>query len=219
MEQAKKKTTSGLFDEALCANAKPWRAPPMQDGAVVSQDLYAARGLGPPTAADMEEWEKQSREEGFKRGHQEGLAAAQQETQKELGAIAQLRAGLTNSLHKFDEQAEQELMQLVMIVAQQLLRRELRADPGEIVAIIQEARNLLPAAARQVRVHLHPEDAVLVREILLTGGDLSLQLVEDPAVSHGGCRVRTEHSYIDASLENRIAALSAEILGGERGTD
>ena len=59
-------------------------------------------------------------------------------------------------------------MQLAVTIARQLVRRELRIDPAQVIAIIRETVALLPAAARDVRVHLHPEDAAVVREKLAT---------------------------------------------------
>ena len=41
-------------------------------------------------------------------------------------------------------------------------------------------------------------------------------IVEDPAMSRGGCVVRTETSRIDARLESRINTLIANALGDER---
>ena len=50
-----------------------------------------------------------------------------------------------------------------MALARQIVRRELKTDPTQIIGIIREAIAALPVAARDVRVHLHPEDAAVVR--------------------------------------------------------
>ena len=38
-------------------------------------------------------------------------------------------------------------------------------------------------------------------------------------LSRGGCRVSTDTSRIDATVENRVNAVIAEVLGGERDVD
>jgi len=78
----------------------------------------------------------------------------------------------------------------------------------------------LPVAARDVRLALHPEDAVLIRQALSLQDDgQSLQIVEDPVQSPGGCRVYTDTSQIDATVESRLNAVIARVLGGQRSSD
>jgi flagellar assembly protein FliH len=66
-------------------------------------------------------------------------------------------------------------------------------------------------------VHLHPEDAVLVRERLAEpNADRAWSVVEDPVICRGGCRVSSENSTIDAQVESRLGAAIAAALGDER---
>jgi flagellar assembly protein FliH len=71
--------------------------------------------------------------------------------------------------------------------------------------------------AREVRVHLNPEDAKLVRARLVeASGDRVWTIAEDPIISRGGCRVSSESSSIDAQLEQRLGAAIAAALGDAR---
>jgi flagellar assembly protein FliH len=64
---------------------------------------------------------------------------------------------------------------------------------------------------------LHPEDAAVVRELLSTpSSDRAWSIVEDPALSRGGCVVRTDTSQIDAKLDSRLNAVVAAAFGDER---
>ena len=102
-------------------------------------------------------------------------------------------------------------------MGKQLARRELRIDPAQVIAIMRESLALLPAAAREVRVHLHPEDAATVRERLTAPAtERAWTIVEDPTLSRGGCVIHSQSSHIDARLEARIAAVAASALGEER---
>ena len=79
----------------------------------------------------------------------------------------------------------------------------------------REALAVLPVSSRAVRVLLHPEDAELVREAYALGdGDLKWQVVEDPVIQHGGCKVLTETSQIDATVESRLNAVIWNSTGG-----
>jgi flagellar assembly protein FliH len=86
-----------------------------------------------------------------------------------------------------------------------------------VIAIIRESLGQLPSAARDVRVHLHPDDAATVRERLAApANERAWTVVEDPTLSRGGCIVRSENSQIDARLEARVHAVMASTLGEER---
>ena len=177
------------------------------------------------TVGELEEIERTAYQEAFTAGKEQGLAAARAETQQALdqlkAQVAQLESMFTTlarPLQDMDAQVEQQLVNLALIVARQLVRRELRMDPAQVIAVIRESVGLLPAAARDVRVHLHPQDAAVVRERLATpGAERAWTIVEDPVMMRGGCRVTTDTAQIDARLETRIGTVISTVLGDERG--
>jgi flagellar assembly protein FliH len=134
-----------------------------------------------------------------------------------LSAVLEL---LARPLEQLDAEVEKELLQLALAVGKQLARRELRVDPGQIIGIIRESLAQLPAAARETRIHLHPDDAATVRERLaVTNNERAWSIVEDPTLSRGGCVVRTQTSQVDVRLESRISAVIASALGEERAAE
>ena len=167
---------------------------------------------------------RQALQESEARGYQAGLAKAQAESQVSLDTlnarVAQLDSILQllgQPLQQLDGEVEKELLHLTLAVGKQLARRELRVDPTQVIGIIRESLAQLPASAREVRIHLHPEDAVTVRERLAEPTkERAWTIVEDPTLSRGGCMVRTENSQIDVRLDSRINAIIANALGEER---
>ena len=158
------------------------------------------------------------------RGYAAGIAAGRAEMQARV-AEAQARVTrldsilmlLARPLEELDGAVEQELALLALTIGQHLLRRELKTDPAQIIAIIRESVGRLPAAARDVRVHLHPDDAAVVRERLpAPATERAWSIIEDPALARGGCLARTDTSQIDARLESRVNAIVAAALGEER---
>jgi flagellar assembly protein FliH len=158
------------------------------------------------------------------RGYEEGLAAGQAEVRKkvnELNArIARLDSILSmlaRPLETLDDEIEQQLTLLALTVGKQMVRRELKTDPAQVIAVIRESVGRLPASARDIRVHLHPEDAAVVREHLSApGSDRAWSIVEDPALTRGGCVVRTDTSQVDARLDSRLNAVVSAAFGDER---
>jgi len=172
------------------------------------------------TANQMEQIQKQAYDEGFARGQSDGLQAAQQEMQARLQQLTKVLATLATPLKELDDRIEQELVTLAMAAARLIVRRELKADPAQVLAAVREALAALPAAARHVRLHLHPEDALLVREhFKLSEEEPAWKIVDDPVLTRGGCKVLTDTSQIDASVEARLTAILAEVLGGGRSND
>jgi flagellar assembly protein FliH len=167
---------------------------------------------------------REALQQGEARGYEAGLAKAQSETQVSLEALAARIAQLDSILQllgkpltQLDAEIEKELLHLALAVGKQLARRELRVDPTQVIGIIRESLSQLTPSARDVRIHLHPEDAATVRERLAApANERAWTIIEDPTLTRGGCIVRTENSQIDVRVESRVAAVIANALGEER---
>jgi flagellar assembly protein FliH len=165
-----------------------------------------------------------AREQSEARGYEAGMAQAQGEMQgriaelddriQRLDALLQF---IARPLQELDADVENMLLNLTLTVGKQLARRELRVDPAQVIAIIRESLAELPAAAREIRVQLHPEDAKIVRERLTApANERAWTIVEDPTMSRAGCLIKTDNAQIDARLESRINTVIANALGDER---
>lgn len=178
----------------------------------------------PVTAEELDDIARAAWDEGHAKGHSDGLAAAAEQTQRRHAALDariarldEIASLLARPLAELDAEVESQLAQLALTVAGHLVRRELHIDRSQIIGILRHAVSLLPAAARDVRVHLHPDDAALVNEKLATpASERAWIVVEDPVMARGGCRVSAESSRIDARLESRLKAAIIEVLGEER---
>jgi flagellar assembly protein FliH len=194
------------------ADCEAWHVPEVQ-----SQSAAQSR---PVTARQLEQIQEQAHKEGFQQGVQEGREAGLKEFLERVRYLDQLVQALNKPFEELDEAVENQLVQLAMLVARQLVRRELKADPEQVIAVVREALAALPLAARDIRLALHPEDAAMIQEALsLNQRDDVIQIVEDPVQSRGGCRVVSEASQIDATVESRLNAVIAGVLGGQRSTD
>lgn len=181
-------------------------------------------------AAGYQEGRREGREQGYKKGQQEGhaeghqhgyaegLTAGHEEVLVRMQSLDEIMTYLHHPLERLDAAVEEELAWLATEIARQLVRRELHTAPGEVVAVVREAVRLLPVATTNPEVHLHPEDARLIREVLALGegNEPTWHIVEDQSISRGGCVVSTDLSRIDATVEKRLGAVIATVLGDER---
>lgn len=155
--------------------------------------------------------------EAFEQGLAEGREAGRGEVRAQVEKLAGMFYDLAKPFDVLDAEVERELLTLAMALARQIVRRELKTDPTQIIAIIRDAIAALPVAAREVRVHLHPEDAAVMRQNLApTESERAWTLIEDPVMARGGCQIKTATSRIDARLETRLASILSELMGTER---
>ncbi|MET0065667.1 MAG: flagellar assembly protein FliH [Candidatus Thiodiazotropha sp.] len=182
----------------------------------------------PPTAEELEAIQQSAHEEGFERGkqegfeygHKEGLTRAHQDLQRYTERLDRLLETFEHPLRNLDNEVEKELLTLVVAIVKQLVRREVKSDPHLIIGVVRESLSILPVASRNVRLLVHPEDAELIREVYALGdSETGWQMIEDPVINRGGCKVVTDTSQIDATLESRLASLIAPLLAGARAID
>ena len=214
--------------------ATPWHFPPVNGAPVEQSEPQEGDPSEPadtpqlPTPEEIVRWQQEGRDEGYRqgqdqgyqKGYQDGLVQGQQETAEKIAIWSALIDALRRPFEQLDEQVEHEIRVMIVALAQQLVRREIHSEPGEIIGLIRESMARLPAYNRDITITLHPDDAVLVRQALVPDDQVSSwTLREDTLISRGGCRISTDVSMLDATLEAQLAALATTLLGGERAGD
>ena len=182
-----------------------------------SQTVHHSQML---TASQIEELQKEAWDEAYAQGLEEGRRAGFEAVKDKARLTEEVLNGLDRSFTSLDDVVVDEFVTLCIAMVKQLIRREIKIDPGQIVAVVREALNTLPLASRGIHVHLHPEDAQLIRETLADPDqDRTWKIVEEPMMTRGGCKISTEQSLIDASVETRVAQLIANVFGDDREND
>ncbi|MFJ7145840.1 MAG: flagellar assembly protein FliH [Pseudomonas protegens] len=165
----------------------------------------------PLTLEELESIRQEAYNEGFATGEKEGFHSTTLKVRQEaevalvakLQALEQLMVNLFEPIAEQDTQIEKSLVDLVKHVTRQVIQRELAMDSSQIEHVMREALKLLPLGVGNVRLYVNPQDFEQVKS-LRERHEESWRIVEDEALLPGGCRVETEHSRIDASIETRI---------------
>jgi flagellar assembly protein FliH len=168
--------------------------------------------------------DRQAWDRGFAVGREAGVQAVRAEHQRttdelqaRLNSISDVLDHLSRPLAELDPIVEAQLMSVAASIARAVVRRELKTQPDAVIAVVRDTVKLLPLAARDIRVHLHPDDAAVVRERLAQpSGERAWTVIEDPVLSRGGCLVRSDDSAVDATVEKRLSAAIAAAMGDER---
>ena len=210
-----------IITDNEAAKYTEWQEPLVQ-GRIASDSVGS---VTPPTANQVQMVQKdaydeafeQGKKAGFQQGYLEGKGKAEAELNQSLQSLRLLCETLDKPLEQMDDEVEANLAELTLAIAKQLVRREIKTEPGEIVAIVRQAVSALPVSARHPTIFLHPEDIQLVRSALaINDDDNGWRLEEDLLLSRGDCKVQTESSYIDATIEARLAAIAVNMLGDDR---
>ena len=217
---------TSLIKDVKDSDLKRWTLPSVEGDIMPSVD--AAITSRPPTADEIEKLHKQAYDEGFILGRKEGRALGYKESQKRVEQEHQERTDtlrnilnlLADPLSQLDDEVEKTITDMVALLAKHLVRRELKTNEGEIIGVVRHVMGHLPISTRHPRIHLHPDDLELVRNALAIGDEEeSWKLEPDPLINRGGCLVESQSSFIDATVEARLAAQISQMFGSERQSD
>jgi flagellar assembly protein FliH len=202
-----------------------WTLPEVVTGKHTEHDAgnrVVARSL---TARQLEEITAQAHREGFAHGVREGRASGFTQGQAE-GRVAvtqqltQLENIMKQLLEPIAEQSaaiETALTQLSLDIARAVLDREPALAPETIIPIVRRAIRELPVGERNLTVLLHPKQIECVRDC--AEWPASWRLQADNRIDIGGCKVLTEHSLVDFSVELRFRQIAAQMLTAQESAE
>lgn len=107
-------------------------------------------------------------------------------------------------------------VELAVKIAGRLVRAELQRQPQISVEWIRESLQLA-AGSSDVTLRLHPSDqgalASQVQRLAAVFAPLAkVNVLADPAISLGGCKLQTEFGSIDQQLETQLERVKQELL-------
>jgi flagellar assembly protein FliH len=160
-------------------------------------------------------------EAGQKKGREEIEKIVDQRLATLLPALQGVIGEIRQARQSWLSQWETGGIHVAAAIARRIIRRELSRTPEISLAIIRETLELA-AGSSQLRIHLNPEDQQtlgprvewLVKELTELG---TAEIIPDPGVARGGCRVETSAGTIDNRLEAQLARIEEELSGVESG--
>ena len=171
-------------------------------------------------AQGLVEGRKQGTAEGLTQGRQAGEQQALNEhraqLQQAITGLATAATAIDQSRNDLEAVALAEVTQLALAIARRVTKRQGAIDPEVMTANLTDAMNLV-VKSTDVRIAIHPAqrktlDAALPRLSLQWPSLNHVQIIEDPSISPGGCRVFTEHGQINADLDAQLDRIAGELL-------
>jgi len=177
-----------------------------------------ANNPGLPTANDVEKIYQEASKEGFEQGYNAGMDAARQEidtTVKEINGFMKILQGPYKHI---SGDVVDTLKNIAVIIAGQIVRREINTDEKNIIAAINKSLSLVDEIKKPLTIHINPNDITTVTEHL-SHMEGNIKFIEDVTITRGGCRIDTSMSIIDATIESQITEIAAVLIGGSRTDD
>lgn len=169
----------------------------------------------PQPRTTVAELQEAARAEGFERGKAEGIASGIAEAKAIAGRMTALADELAKPFRSQDTVVTRELAGVAVLLARQIVRRELTVDSTVVTDILDQALSTLYKLDAEIVVFLNPVDAAHLRELDHAPAALegkAWKIVEDGALSPGGCQVKTPTSFVDASVEKQMELVFANLL-------
>ncbi|MCD5979266.1 Flagellar assembly protein H [Pseudomonas savastanoi pv. glycinea] len=207
----------GGFDVWSLPSFDPYKEPEPEPEPVIEESVdtieeVPLEEVQPITLEELESIRQEAYNEGFATGEKEGFHSTQLKVRQEaevalkekLASLDLLMTQLFDPIGSQDKQIEQSVIYLVEHIARKVIQRELTTDSRQIGNVLRDALKLLPMGANNVRIFINPQDFDLVKA-MRERHEETWRIVEDDTLQAGGCRIETEHSRIDASIETRLA--------------
>lgn len=144
---------------------------------------------------------ERERETERQRGYEVGRQAGHQEVIEKLCA-------LENRYEEVFERSEDDIVQMVMDIAEKVIGSELKK--GAIVSVVK--KTIGQAVGQKLVIHVSPADLLPLKKkekelIKLLDVRQGIVLKEDETITAGGCLIETELGTIDARLEVQLEAI------------
>ena len=151
---------------------------------------------------------------GYAEGVERGVAEGRQQALAELEQMAKPVDAMLRSLKKlkteFRNAQRKEVVDLVGKIARQVIRAELALQPVQMLNLVDEALAAMPPTRDEVEVFMNPEELKRIQELDPKRAK-KWNLMADPTLDLGECRVRAGDHEVDAGCQGRLTACMAQV--------
>ena len=158
-----------------------------------------------PLREKLRQLESQSavdRREAFEAGRQQGEQQARTDLQPVIERLNASIAGILEMRPDIRRRAEQDVVQLALLIAKRVLHRQLMVDTDALTALARVAFERL-ARSESWSVTVHPQFAAAITAAL-TGPAANIRIEPDPACAPGTLIMHSSDGRIDASIDTQL---------------
>jgi flagellar assembly protein FliH len=170
----------------------------------------------PPSVTLLEEELHRRLSEAFNNGLIEGKSLAERGLVNVFRSLRTATEDVQSLREKVMRESEDDLIDLIMMVARKVVLREVTMDRGILLSVVRTAIATLSERC-EITIRLNPDDYILVtsspddafRKELLTE---RMRLKSDPAVLQGFCQIDSEMGTLDAGIDAQLDEIFRHLL-------
>ena len=191
----------------------------LRDEALAARDrtlAEVARRLEEPRAR-TDQIEAAAYQAGFQQGEEAGKRLGEQKAQSVLHRLEALVEETGRQQAQALHDSEQELVKLAVLIALQVVHRELRQDPSVVLDTVRAGIERLRRASR-LTLHVSSQDFQFLEEHMevlrsMAPATTPLSVEPDPTIAQGGCRIVSNTGEVDATVETAVHKLIERVWG------
>jgi len=116
--------------------------------------------------------------------------------------------GLKDARDQVIESAEDQLVELSLLVAEKIVQKQIEMDPTIIKSVVEDTLNKISGSDR-ITFKIHPSDADVFNEFqpylesrLIGVEKISIQ--QDATIDQGGCIIETDLGFLDVTIREKL---------------
>ncbi|MBM4064098.1 MAG: hypothetical protein FJ266_00385 [Planctomycetes bacterium] len=164
-----------------------------------------------------------AKEEAYKKGRLDAEQDFKNEMEKIKSECASLMALFQNAVNqlidkreKIWQESESEIIKLILTISGKIVGEEIRNHGKDVIKyVVKEALSHV-SGKKIVAVRISPDDAKkinLLEEIKWV--DQNIKILEDGAITSGGCVIETDFGSVDCQIETRWEEIRKALAGNK----
>ena len=173
--------------------------------------VLAQEGEEEQRIRDLDKLEEQAYTAGYEDGAKAGFDSGMEKAEKLLRRLEGLIFGLESTRAEVYGKLEQEILDLVIRIAEKVIHAEIRSADSTRTSILEAGLRKLKDSEK-VLVRVAPADLEAIEQVLPVlkeqngiVGKVTLQ--EDPEISEGGCVLESDQCEVDGRIEVTLQAI------------
>ena len=198
---------------------------------IIEQSKGLAEQLKADTKKEIDQWwieqrtqdeiaKSNAEEQGYKKGYEAGFLQAEEEVKKRYLTQMEQVKYLVEQAYQLKEQIVEEsepvILQLSVMVAEKIILKEIEQTP-DIIKEIAQAALRRTREYEKITIDVHPDHFLFLQDAreelkLELNGQVELLIYPDPALSQGGCMIRTTTGTIDARIDTQLDEIKKALV-------
>jgi flagellar assembly protein FliH len=155
--------------------------------------------------AGYEKGSERGYEEGEKSGYSAGLEKAADKVIERCERIDRIIEALLMPLESERKQLEILMIDMICQLTEAVVMREIDSDSSQVIKLVDDALNAIPAGSDKFSLYLNEQDIALVESHLNDQQmDKKFNYYTDENLLPGGCRLETKNSTVSNTVEQRL---------------